>query len=159
MRTRILIQILGHCLAAALALVLLLAWAALDAYGLGNLRHTPWAIPAVLIMGLLFWKLSAGILVALALLIVLLPSAARAKWSFHATPRYLGMGIALLTLSILPAIALVNWVPKFEGLGIELTSFFFRWGLAAIMVFGGWAILLDFVRRETVPAASPSQVG
>jgi hypothetical protein len=142
---------------AAVALALVLGWAALDAYGLGNLKHTLYAIPAVLIMGLLFWKLSAGIVVVLLLLIVLLPSAARAKWSIHATPRYLGMGIALIALTALPALALINWVPKYEGLGVELSSFFLRWGLAAVIAFGGWAILLDFVRKESLPsAAEPS---
>lgn len=135
----------------AVALALVLAWSALDAYGLGNWKHTLYAIPSVLIMGLLFWKLSAGIVVILCLLIFLLPSAARAKWSIHATPRYIGMGVALIALTALPALALINWVPKYEGLGVELTSFFLRWGLAAVIVFGGWAVLLDFVRKEAMP--------
>ncbi len=169
---KILVQILGQLLVAALAyqwlsigvgtttqlamnvavaLIIILGWAALDAYGLGNWKHTLYAIPSVLIMGLLFWKLSAGIAVILLLLIFLLPSAARAKWSIHATPRYLGMGVALIALTALPALALINWVPKYEGLGVELTSFFLRWGLAAVIVFGGWAILLDFVRKESLP--------
>ncbi len=169
---KILVQIAGQLLVAALAyqwlsigvgtttqlalnviaaLALILAWAALDAYGLGNWKHTLYAIPAVLIMGLLFWKLSAGIAVVLLLLVFLLPSAARARWSIHATPRYLGMGVALIALTALPALALINWVPKYEGLGVELTSFFLRWGLAAIITFGGWAILLDFVRKESTP--------
>lgn len=176
MKTKILVQILGQSLAAALAyqwlslgvgttgqvalnvalaLLLVLLWAALDAYGLGNWKNAPYAIPAVLIMGLLFWKLSAAIVVILSLLIFLLPSAARGRWSFHATPRYLGMSVALIALTVAPALALVNWVPKLEGLGVELTSFALRWGLAAVIVFGGWAILLDFVRKEsTTPAAS-----
>ena len=85
---KILVQILGQLLVAALAyqwlsigvgtttqlamnvavaLILILGWAALDAYGLGNWKHTLYAIPSVLIMGLLFWKLSAGIAVILLL--------------------------------------------------------------------------------------------
>jgi hypothetical protein len=171
MLLKILIQIAGQCsvlaliyfwlgigvgtvwqiaLNAALAICIVLALAALDAYGLGNVRHTLWAIPAVLSVGLLYWKVPAAVVVILLWLVVLLPSAARARWSIHASPRYLGMGAAILAVGVLPAIAFLSWVPKFEGLGLELTSFILRAALAAVFFFGAWALLLDFVRRETL---------
>ncbi|GAB4362503.1 MAG: hypothetical protein OHK0021_06560 [Bryobacter sp.] len=170
MLTKIVVQIVGQCLVAGAAfywlglgvgsttqvalnvlggVLLLLAWAALDAYGLGRWRNVLWAIPAVLVLGLLLWKWSAAPLVALAWLAVLLPSAAQGRWMLFAKPRYLAMGFAILVLSSLPAIALLGWTPRVSGMAPELASFGLRTIFAAIFLFGGWAILLDFVRRQT----------
>ncbi len=186
MLAKIAIQILGQLLVAAFAfywlglgvgsslevalnllggLLILFALAALDAYGLGNWRHALWALPAVLSLALLYWKTSAVIVLVLLWLIVLLPTAARARWSYHLHPRYLGMGTAILALSALPALALVFWVPNVEGLRIEIASAVLRYGLAAVFLYGGWALLLDFVRRETMtpkpenpfPAVTPHE--
>jgi hypothetical protein len=157
MLTKIIVQIVGQCCVAALAfywlglgvgstldlalnalvaLLLVFALALLDAYGAGNWRHVLWALPAVLLVALLW-------------LAFCLPTAARGQWTVYAKPRYLAMGLAILALSLLPAVALLGWTPKLEGLAIEMTSFLARTALAAIFVYGGWAVLLDFVRRET----------
>jgi hypothetical protein len=170
MLTKIIVQIVGQCCVAALAfywlglgvgstldlalnalvaLLLVFALALLDAYGAGNWRHVLWALPAVLVMGLLWWGVKAALLVALLWLAFCLPTAARGQWTVYAKPRYLAMGLAILALSLLPAVALLGWTPKLEGLAIEMTSFLARTALAAIFVYGGWAVLLDFVRRET----------
>lgn len=130
---------------AGLALVGILALAALDAFGLGNWKNWPWALPAVLLTGAIAYKTWAVFVVALLWLIILLPSAAARGIRVMTSLRYVGTGLAILTLSVVPAIALLLWTPLPESMYVQAFSFAGRVALAACFLFGGWGLLLHYV--------------
>ncbi len=132
-----------------LVIVLALSW--LDAFGLGRPKNWLWCVPAVLLLGLFFWKLSAALVVIPLWLMVIFPSAVAGRWRVYFELRYLASAVAILAMSFLPAVALVMWKPPVQGLGLEMASLGIRLGMAALFFYGGWGLLLDFAGRQTAP--------
>lgn len=130
---------------AAIALVLLLGWSALDAYGLGAVRNWAWAVPAVALTPLMGVHVGLAILVPFLWIVLLLPSAAVRRRTVLLAPAYLVTCIAaLLLMAGVPAL-LLNWVPAVRGLTIEITSFALRAGISFLAFAGGWAWLLHHI--------------
>ena len=133
---------------ALIALVLLLGWSLLDAYGLGNWRNWIWAVPAVASMPLMGMHVVAAIVIPMVWLIVLFPSAAAGRWKVLLAPGYLGICVGiLLAMTVLPA-ALLNWIPGMTGLTGQALSFGGRALLAYVIFVGGWAMLLLHIGRS-----------
>lgn len=129
----------------ALAMVMLVGWSVLTAYGLGKWRNWMWALPAVVLTPLLGYHFAAMLLIPLLWLLVLLPTAAVGRWKLLAGPQYLLVCIALLAaMTVIPA-ALLNWVPKFSGLNGQLGSFGGRALLAYAIAVGSWSALLTHI--------------
>ena len=129
----------------ALAIVMLIGWSALDAYGLGNWRNWLWAVPAVALTPLLGYHFAAMLLIPLLWLLILFPTAAAGRWKLLAGPQYLLVSIGLLVaMTVIPA-ALLNWVPKFSGLNGQLGSFGGRTLLAYAIAVGSWTALLTHI--------------
>jgi hypothetical protein len=131
------------------ALVILIALAWLDAAGLGNGKNWPWALPAVAILGAVAYKSWAIFAIIIAWLVVLLPTAAAGSFRLLTSLRYIGTGIAILTLSVVPAIALLLWTPLPQSMYFQLFSFAGRVVLAACFLFGGWGFLLHYIGKTT----------
>lgn len=133
---------------ALLALVMLLGWSLLDAYGLGNWRNWMWAVPVVMSMPLMGMHVVAAIVIPLVCLIVLLPSAAAGSWKVLLAPGYVGLCLGiLLTMTVLPA-ALLNWIPGVHGLTGQALSFGGRALLAFVIFVGGWTMLLLHIGKS-----------
>ncbi len=138
----------------ALIVAMLVGWSLLDAYGLGNWRNWLRALPAVALTPLLAYHFALLLLIPLLWLLVLFPSAAAGRWKMLAGPRYLLISIGLLVaMSVIPA-ALLNWVPKLDGINGQLGSFGGRTLLAYAIATGAWAALLSHIggsAREAEP--------
>jgi hypothetical protein len=133
---------------ALIAIVLLLAWSALDAYGLGVLRNWMWAVPAVALTPLMGFHVVAAIVIPLLWILVLFPSAAAGKWKVNLAPSYIGVCLGiLLAMTVLPA-ALLNWIPSLSGLTAQAISFGARSILAYTIFAGGWAALLQYIAQS-----------
>ena len=138
---------------ALIAILLLLGWSALDAYGLGAPRNWLRAIPAVALTPLMGLHVVAAILIPMLWILFLLPSAAAGRWKLNLAPAYIGVCVAiLLAMTVLPA-ALLNWVPSVSGLSSQAISFGTRTVFAYTIFAGGWAALLQFIARSS--AAEP----
>ncbi len=125
-----------------LAIVMLVGWSVLTAYGLGEWRNWMWALPAVALTPLLGYHFAAMLLIPLLWLLILLPTAAVGRWQLLARPQYLLVCIALLVaMTVIPA-ALLNWVPKISGLNGQLGSLGGRTLLAYAIAVGSWSVLL-----------------
>ena len=137
---------------ALLALVLVLGWSLLDAYGLGSPKNWLWAIPAVALTPLMGLHVGLAILIPFLWLVVLFPSAAAGKWRVLLTPVYLGVccGI-ILGMALIPA-ALLNWIPALGGLTLQLASFGLRAGLAYLVFVAGWTMLLKYIGETSTRA-------
>ncbi len=133
---------------ALIAVVLLLGWSLLDAYGLGKWRNWIWAVPTVASMPLMGLHVVAAIVIPFVWLIVLFPSAAAGKWRVQWGPGYLAICLAiLLGMTVVPA-ALLNWIPGLSGLTGQALSFGGRALLAYAIFAAGWALLLMFIGRN-----------
>ena len=142
----------------ALAIVMLIGWSALDAYGLGNWRNWLWAVPAVALTPLFGFHFAAMLLIPLLWLLILFPTVAAGRWKLLAGPQYLLICIGLLVaMTVIPA-ALLNWVPKLSGLNGQLSSFGGRGLLAYTIAVGSWTALLTHIgmnaRGEEVSTAT-----
>ncbi len=138
---------------ALIAILLLLGWSALDAYGLGAPRNWIWAIPAVALTPLMGFHVVAAIVIPLLWILVLLPTAAAGKWKLNLSPAYIGVCVTiLLVMTVLPA-AVLNWIPSLNGLTGQAISFGSRSILAFTIFAGGWAALLLYIARHD--AAEP----
>ena len=133
---------------ALIAVLLLLAWSALDAYGLGVPRNWLWAIPAVALTPVMGLHVVAAIVIPLVWIIVLFPTAAAGKWKLNLAPVYIVVCLAiLLAMTVLPA-ALLNWIPSLSGLTAQAISFGARSILAYTIFAGGWAALLQYIAQS-----------
>jgi hypothetical protein len=134
---------------ALLAILLLVGWSALDAYGLGTLRNWVWAIPAVALTPLMGFHVLAAILIPLLWILVIFPSAAAGKLRLKLDASYIGVCLGILLLmTVLPA-ALLNWIPSVGGLTPQAISFGARSLLAYSIFAGSWAALLQFICSNT----------
>jgi hypothetical protein len=128
-----------------LALLVLLGYSLLSAYGLGEIRCWYWALLAVLLTPWMASHVVLALLIPFALVIVLLPSAASGKPRVLAGASYLGVCAGIfLGMTVVP-MALLGWIPKLNGLGLQLTSFGLRATLSFVVFAGGWAILLRHI--------------
>ena len=133
---------------ALIAVVLLLGWSLLDAYGLGRWRNWLWAVPAVASIPLMGLHVVAAIVIPFVWLIVLFPSAAAGKWRVQWAPGYLAVCLGImLAMTVLPA-ALLNWIPGLSGLTGQALSFGGRALLAYVIFAAGWAMLLLYIGRS-----------
>jgi hypothetical protein len=132
----------------ALAAALLLAFSALDAFGLGDVRKWLWAIPANALVPFMGYHFGLLLLIPLLWVLILFPSAALGKLKILAGPRYLVTCILFLAAAALIPYGLMNWVPAVSGLNMQLASFALRAGLAYIVFIAAWGTLLDFIGRE-----------
>jgi hypothetical protein len=134
-----------------IALLVVLGYSLLSAYGLGEIRHWYWALPAVLLTPWMASHVVLALLIPFALVIVLLPSAASGKPRVLVGASYLGLCLAILLGMMVVPMALLGWIPKLDGLGLQLTSFGLRTVLSFVIFAGGWAILLrhigDYAKR------------
>lgn len=137
-----------------LIVAMLAGWSLLDAYGLGNWHNWLRVMPAVALTPLIGYHLALLLLIPLLWLLVLFPSAAIGRWTLLAGPRYLLICLGLLVaMSVIP-IALLNWVPRLDGLNSQLGSFGGRTLLAFTVATGAWAALLAYIggrARESGP--------
>ena len=81
---------------ALMAIVLLLGWSVLAAYGLGALRNWLWAIPAVALTPLMGFHVVAAILIPLLWILLLFPSAAAGKLRYKLDASYIGVCVGIL---------------------------------------------------------------
>ncbi|WP_031499165.1 hypothetical protein [Bryobacter aggregatus] len=141
-----------------LALVLLVGASVVDAYGLGNWRNWKWALPAVALVPFVGYHFATMLLIPLLWLLVLLPSAAAGKWKLLAGPSYLLVAIGFVILMTVVPAALLNWIPKVNGLTGQALSFGGRALLAYVVAIGAWAALLLHIGKtvkepeESLPA-------
>ncbi len=138
---------------ALIAVLLLLGWSALVAYGLGVPRNWLWAIPALALTPFVGLHVIAAMVIPLLWIVVLLPTATAGKWKLNLAPAYIGVCVAiLLAMTVLPA-ALLNWIPSVNGLPGQAISFGARSIFAYSIFVGGWAALLQYIARRN--AAHP----
>ena len=131
-----------------LAVVLLLGWSLLAAYGLGRWRNWLWAVPAVASIPLMGLHVVAAIVIPFVWLILLFPSAAAGQWRVQWAPGYLALCLGIvLAMTVLPA-ALLNWIPGLSGLTGQALSFSGRMLLAYVIFVGGLAMLLLHIGRS-----------
>lgn len=141
---------------ALLAVVLVLAWSALDAYGLAAPAQWWRAIPAVVLMPLMGVHVGLAILVPFLWLVLLFPSVAAGRWRVLLSPVYLAVSVGiLLAITVLPA-ALLNWIPSLTGFRSQAVSFGLRSLLAYTIFAGGWAVLLQYIAGQTSKGESRS---
>jgi len=135
---------------ALIAILLLLGWSALDAYGLEAPRNWIWAIPAVALTPLMGLHVVAAIVIPLLWILVLFPTVAAGKWRLNLAPAYIAVCVTIvLVMTVLPA-ALLNWIPSVGGLKGQAISFGSRSILAYTIFAGGWAALFQYIARQYI---------
>ncbi len=133
---------------ALIAVLLLLGWSALVAYGLGARRNWLLAMPAVALTPLMGLHVVAAISIPILWILALFPTAAAGKWKLNLAPAYIGVSVAiLLTMIVLPA-ALLNWIPSVNGLPGQAISFGVRSIFAYTIFVGGCTALLQYIARN-----------
>ena len=135
---------------ALIAILLLLGWSALDAYGLGAPRNWILAIPAVALTPLMGLHVVAAIVIPLLWILVLFPTVVAGKWRLNLAPAYIAVCVTIvLAMTVLPA-ALLNWIPSVSGLKGQAISFGARSMLAYAIFAGGWATLFQYIARQDI---------